>query len=327
MFEELELPLMCAPMSYASSPQLARACRDAGIVAGWQGGTVTSADELEDYLAVQASPARAPAIVNLPARMASDPAWDERMERLAAARLPLVLSSIGDPAAMVSRVHRWGGRVVQDVTTLRHARKAIEVGVDGLMLTCAGAGGHSGALTPFAFVPAVRQFWDGLLIVAGGIADARGMRGALALGADLACMGTRFIATPESGVVQAHRDMIVAAAMEQIVGSAALNGVEANWIASSLEAAGLDPRNLPSERVRLPGGLKVWRDVFSAGQSVSLIAAEQPVADLVLAIAHDFAGLGGYRGWRARLAIIAKGWRGPDRLGVTPDESPSGGTG
>lgn len=311
MFAELELPLMCAPMSYASSPQLARACRDAGVVAGWQGGVVTPAGELEDYLAVLAAPARAPAIVNLSARMASDPAWDERMERLAAARVPLVLSSIGDPATMVSRVHRWGGRVVQDVTTLRHARKAIEAGVDGLMLTCAGAGGHSGALTPFAFVPAVRKFWDGLLIVAGGIADARGMRGALALGADLACMGTRFIATPESGVVQAHRDMIVAAGMEQIVGSAALNGVEANWIAPSLEAAGLDPRSLPSERVRLAGGLKAWRDVFSAGQSVGLITAEQPVADLVRALADDFARLGGHHGWRARLAAISEGWGSP----------------
>jgi nitronate monooxygenase len=312
MFAELELPLMCAPMSYASSPQLARACRDAGIVAGWQGGTATSSSELEDYLAVLAAPARAPAIVNLPARMASDPAWGERMERLAASRVPLVLSSIGDPTPMVSRVHRWGGQVVQDVTTLRHARKAIKAGVDGLMLTCAGAGGHSGALTPFAFVPAVRQFWDGLLIVAGGIADARGLRGALALGADLACMGTRFIATPESGVVQAHRDMIVAAGMEQIVGSAALNGVEANWIDLSLEAAGLDPRNLPPERVCLPGGLKAWRDVFSAGQSVSLIAAEQPVADLVCTLADDFTRLGGYPGWRERLAAITEGWNSSD---------------
>ncbi|NCU12351.1 MAG: nitronate monooxygenase, partial [Sphingomonadaceae bacterium] len=154
MFERLELPLMCAPMSFASSPALARACVDAGVVAGWQGGAATSEAELTDYLAVLEAPGRAPPIVNLSARMASDPAWQDRLTLLEKARVPLVLSSIGDPTPMVERVHGWGGRVIQDVTTLRHAEKALAAGVDGLMLTCAGAGGHTGLLTPFAFVPA-----------------------------------------------------------------------------------------------------------------------------------------------------------------------------
>ncbi|MET4132922.1 nitronate monooxygenase [Porphyrobacter sp. MBR-155] len=309
MFAQLELPLMCAPMSIASSPALTRACVEAGVVAGWQGGAATNETEFSHYLAMLEAPGRAPAIVNLPARMAGDPAFDSRFGLLEQARFPLVLSSVGDPARMVERVHGWGGRVIQDVTTLRHAEKALAAGVDGLMLTCAGAGGHTGDLTPFAFVPAVRRIWDGLLIVAGGIADARAIRGALALGADLACMGTRFIATPESGVVQRHRDMIVRAGMERIVPSAAMNGVVANWIADSLEAAGLDYLELPDHRTPMPAGIKPWRDIFSAGQSVGLIDTELPVAQLVKSLSSDFVAMGGHSGWRARLASIEAGWR------------------
>jgi nitronate monooxygenase len=295
-------------MSFASSVALARTCAGAGIIAGWQGGTASSDQDFTEYLSALAEPARGPAIVNLPARTASDPQWDARFAALAAVRAPLVLSSVGDPTRMVERVHAWGGRVIQDVTTLRHAEKAIAAGVDGLMLTCAGAGGHTGLITPFALVPAVRRIWDGLLIVAGGIADARGMIGALALGGDVACMGTRFIATPESGVVQAHRDMIVAAGIEQIVPSAAMNGVVANWIAGSIEAAGLDPTTLPDHRVAMPEGVRPWRDIFSAGQSVGLIERELPAADVVAGLTAEFDALGGSPGWRERLLTIEAGW-------------------
>ncbi len=138
----------------------------------------------------------APPIVNIPARWGSDPKAQVRLDLLGDYKAPLILSSRGDPSALVARVHSWGGRVVQDVTTMKHAEKAIAAGVDGLMLTCAGAGGHTGFLTPLAFVPAVRRIWNGLLIVAGGIADVHGIAGALALGGDIAAMGTRFIATP-----------------------------------------------------------------------------------------------------------------------------------
>lgn len=308
IFDRLALPLMCAPMSIASSVALARACRDSGVIAGWQGGTWTQEQEFRAYLAALAPPGPGPPIVNLPARIAGEANGEAKLALLAEARVPLVLSSLGDPSRLVERVHGWGGRVVQDVTTLRHAEKALAAGVDGLMLTCTGAGGHTGLLTPLAFVPAVRRIWDGLLIVAGGIADARGMRGALALGGDLACMGIRFIATPESGVKQAHRDMVVAAGMERIVPSAALNGMVANWIADSLEAAGLDPDALPVSRVELPEGLRAWRDVFSAGQSVGLIGHEAPVAEVVAELQTDFVALGGYPGWRKRLAAIEAGW-------------------
>lgn len=308
MFEGLTLPLMCAPMSIASSIPLAVACCDAGVIGGWQGGTATPLVEFERYLAALAETDGAPPIVNLPSRIAGEETGEAKLALLERHRISLVLSSIGDPARLVERVHGWGGRIVQDVTTMRHAEKALAAGVDGLMLTCAGAGGHTGFITPMAFVPAVRRIWDGLLIVAGGIADAAGIAGALALGGDIACMGTRFIATPESGVDEGHRAMIPEVGIDRIVVSAAMNGVPANWIRDSLEAAGLDVATLPSTRTAMPEGVRPWRDLYSAGQSVGLIDGVEPVADLVARLSKEYAALEPLRDWRGRLAEIEAGW-------------------
>jgi nitronate monooxygenase len=304
MLETLRLPLMCAPMSFASSVPLAVACCNAGVIGGWQGGTATTDDEFEAYLTALDGLKGAPPIVNIPARWGSDPRWQARLDRLADHHAPLVLSSLGDPSALVARVHQWGGRVVQDVTTMKHAEKAIAAGVDGLMLTCAGAGGHTGFLTPLAFVPAVRRIWSGLLIVAGGIADVHGMAGALALGGDIAAMGTRFIATPESGVVEGHRAMIPTEGMDAIIASAAMNGVPAHWMRSSVEAVGLDPAALSNVRSAMPDGVMPWRDIWSAGQSVGLIDAVEPVPDLVDRLATEFEQLPNVPDWRVRLARL-----------------------
>jgi nitronate monooxygenase len=302
MLEGLRLPLMCAPMSFASSVPLAVACCKAGVIGGWQGGTFTPDAEFEAYLTALDEVTGAPPIVNIPARWGSDPKWQARLDMLGDHKAPLVLSSLGDPSALVARVHQWGGRVIQDVTTMKHAEKAISAGVDGLMLTCAGAGGHTGFLTPLAFVPAVRRIWSCLLIVAGGIADVHGMAGALALGGDIAAMGTRFIATPESGVVEGHRTMIPAEGMDNIIASAAMNGVPAHWMRSSIEAVGLDASTLPNVRSEMPEGVMPWRDIWSAGQSVGLIDAVEPVADLVDRFAREFESLPNRPAWRARLA-------------------------
>lgn len=308
MSTNLALPLMCAPMSFASSVPLATACCRAGIIGGWQGGTATSDEIFEDYLTALDGIEGAPPIVNLPARWAVDPAAADRIAMLERARVPLVLSSVGDPSALVKRVHGWGGRIIHDVTTMKHAEKAIAAGVDGLMLTCSGAGGHTGFLTPMAFVPAVRRIFGGMLIVAGGIADAHGVAAALALGGDIACMGTRFIATPESGVVEGHRSMIPVAGTDDIVPSAAMNGVPAHWMRQSIEAVGLDPKTLPAVRSPMPEGVKPWRDIWSAGQSVGLIDSVEPVADLVARLTREFETLPAIPDWRARIAEISNDW-------------------
>lgn len=308
MFETLALPLMCAPMSFASSVPLAAACCGAGVIGGWQGGSATSLEVFEQYLDALAASAAAPPIVNLPSRIADEATGEAKLALLERYRVPLILSSIGDPSRLVERVHGWGGRIVQDVTTMRHAEKALAAGVDGLMLTCSGAGGHTGFLTPMAFVPAVRRIYPGLLIVAGGVADVHGIAAALALGGDIACMGTRFIATPESGVVAAHRTMISEVGIDRIIISAAMNGVPANWIRDSLEGAGLDVAHLPDRRTPMPEGVKPWRDLFSAGQSVALIDAVEPVASLVARLAAEYEALGPRPAWRERLAAIEAGW-------------------
>jgi nitronate monooxygenase len=303
MFEGLRLPLMCAPMSFASSVELAVACCSTGVIGGWQGGTFTPIDQFEAYLEALATTSGAPPIVNLPARIAGEASGAAKLALLEKHRVPLVLSSIGDPGLLVERVHGWGGKVIHDVVTMRHAEKALAAGADGLMLTCAGAGGHSGFLTPFAFVPAVRRLFDGPLIVAGGIGDGAGIAAALTLGADIACMGTRFIATPESGVVEGHRRMISEAGIDEIVVSAAMNGVPANWMRGSLEHVGLDPATLPQVRTAMPDGVKPWRDIWSAGHSVALIDDVAPVADVIDRLAAEFEAV--YSGdWRGRLARL-----------------------
>jgi nitronate monooxygenase len=314
----LRLPLMCAPMSIASSAPLAVACCRAGILGGWQGGTLTPFEQFEHYLialdearreaAGEGRPFGAP-IVNFPARIATEATGEDKLKLCEQYRPPLVLSSIGDPAELIKRAHGWGARVIHDVVSVKHAEKAIAAGADGLMLTCAGAGGHTGFLTPFAFVPKVRAMFDGFLAVGGGIANGAGIAGALALGADIAVMGTRFIATPESGVPEGHRRMIAEVGMEDIMISDAMNGVAANWMRQSIARVGLDPDNMPPKRgprqgAEMPAGITPWRDIWSAGHSVGLIDEVAPVAAVVDRIAEEFAAASAPRDWRARLAQL-----------------------
>lgn len=317
IFADLRLPLLCAPMSFASSLPLTLACCDAGIVGGWQGGNVPTIEEFELYLSSLAEAEKkardegrpfGPHAINLPAAVVRDPELGAAKLKLCEKfKVPLIFSSIGDPTEVVKRAHGWGGFVIHDVINTRHAEKAIGAGVDGLMLTCAGAGGHTGQLTPFAFVPKVRQMFDGLLLAGGGIANGAGIAGALALGADLAVMGTRFIASQESGVVQGHKEMITRASMEDILLSDRMNGIPAHWIRQSLEEVGLDPDNMPEKRgpmrgAQMPEGKRPWRDIWSGGQSVGLIDDIPTAREVVDRLIAEFEALPVKFDWRANLA-------------------------
>jgi len=324
LFAGLRLPLMCAPMSFASSLPLALACCEAGVIGGWQGRNITTLEEFESYLTtLDAARGRAeaegrpfaPHAINFPAAIVEDPDLGAQKLKLCEKhRVPIIFSSVGDPSEIVRRVHGWGGRVIHDAINLRHAEKAIGAGVDGLMLTCAGAGGHTGFLTPMAFVPKVRAMYDGLLLCGGGIATGSGVAAALALGADIAVMGTRFIATRESGAVEGHKQMITRTSMEDIMLSDVMNGVPAHWIRQSLIAAGLDPDNLPPKRgptrgAQMPEGKRPWRDIWSAGHSAGLIGEVLPAAQVVELLAAEFEAVGSPQDWRARLRARAEGWR------------------
>lgn len=321
VFTDLRLPVMCAPMSFASSLELTLACCRSAVVAGWQGMQIADAEQFAAYLnaidhahddARADGAPFAPHAVNFSAGIVKDSGIGaQKLALCEQRRVPLVFSSVGDPSELVERVHGWGGKVIHDVVTVAHAIKAIVAGVDGLMLTCAGAGGHAGSLTPFAFVPRVRQMFDGLLVVGGGIADGSGVAAALALGADIACLGTRFIATHESGAVDAHKQMIAAVGMDDIFPSAAMNGVSANWIRQSVVSAGLDPDDMPPQRAPrrgavMPDGVVPWRDIWSAGHSVGLIDAVGSVQSVVDRLAEEFEAVAGPANWRQR--IERHGW-------------------
>jgi len=299
----LRLPLLCAPMSFVSCRPLTLACCEAGVMGGWQGGNVPTIEEFALYLETLEAAAKraadegrafAPHVVNLPVAVARDPGLGAaKLDLCEAYRAPIVFSCLGDPRELVERVHGWGGVVIHDTVSLRHAEKAIEAGVDGLMLTCAGAGGQTGSLSPFAFVPRMRRVFDGLLLVGGGIGDAAGIAGALSLGADIAVMGTRFIATQESGAPSAHKAMIAATDMDDILPSDRVNGIAANWLRPSLVQVGLDPDDLPEKRGprrggELPAGVRPWRDVWSAGQSAGLVDDVPTVAELVERLERDY---------------------------------------
>jgi nitronate monooxygenase len=311
-FDDLRLPLLQAPMFLVSSDKLAIACAKAGIVGAFQLANPVDISELEtwlDNIAAEASRCAvagdpfAPICVNVNANAIDTKSYGEKFKLCEAARIPLVLSSIGDPTPVVARVHDWGGHVIHDVTTLRFAEKAIAAGVEGLMLACAGAGGHTGALSPFAFLPQVREMFDGLIILAGGIAESNGIRGALALGAGMVCMGTRFVATQESAAPLAYKEMLVSSATKDVLETDAIAGLGANWLIPSIEAAGLNPQNLPTPKrlhvPDLPKDIRAWKDIWSGGHTTGMIHDVPSVAELMNRYLNELSSL--HPGWQQNI--------------------------
>ena len=326
---------MAAPMTLASTPSLIIACCRAGVVGGFQASNAGPPDVFAawyDQIAEAETQARrrgerfAPFVVNLLANAGLDAqAQAARLSVCAAHRAPLLLTTAGDPSAIVEAAHGWGGRVFHDATTLRHVDKAVAAGVDGLMLVTAGSGGLSGTLNPFAFVAEARRRFDGVIILAGGIADGRGVAAALALGADMVCMGTRFIATQESGAPDAYRDMLIAAGMDDVLYTPALAGIPANFLRPSIVDNGLDPDRLPpltaARRPDLPPGVRAWRTLWSAGHSVSLIDDAPGVGDVVDRLVAQFDAQPHGAGWRERLAQRLAEPRGANALAAHGGET------
>jgi nitronate monooxygenase len=284
----LRLPIIAAPMFLVSGLDLARACCKGRIVGGFPAGNARTPEQLDGWFD-QLERDRAedsdvgPYAVNLTlARNIEDSPIGATVLRR---KPPILISSVGDPTAMVGRVHDWGGLIFHDVTTVRHAEKAAEAGVDGIILVCAGAGGHAGAVSPFALLPQVRERFGGLIVLAGAISDGRSILAAQALGADLVYMGTRFIATRESMAPEGYKAGVLEAETKDIVYTPSISGLPASFIRQSIEAVGLDPANLPPplglHRPDLPEGVRAWRDVWSAGQGAGLVRDIPTVAELI----------------------------------------------
>ncbi|MFG1298211.1 nitronate monooxygenase family protein [Xanthobacter sp. V3C-3] len=312
----LALPVIASPMFILSGPELVIAECLAGVVGAFPALNARAPDTLDGWLtrikaelaaARAADPTRriAPFAVNQIVHASND-RLERDMETCVAHEVPLIITSLRAPGDVVRQAHSYGGVVFHDVTTVRHAEKALEAGVDGLILVCAGAGGHAGTLSPFALLGEVRRFYDGPVALAGAITTGEAILAAQALGADFAYMGTRFIATAESRAVAPYKEMIADAQAADILYSPFFTGVPGNYLKPSVVASGLDPDNLPhADKTAMSfssGKVKAWRDVWGAGQGVGTIADAPPVAEVVARLAREYADA------RARLAVDAAGF-------------------
>lgn len=298
----LKLPVIAAPMFLVSGPELVVACCQQGIIGTFPALNQRNTEDFADWLSeIKQSLARLSTVpaaygVNLIVHK-TNPRLEADLQVCIEQRVPLIITSLGLVGSLIERVHAYGGVVFHDITTLRHAEKAVAVGVDGLILVCAGAGGHAGTLNPFAFVAAVRRFFDGTVILAGCINNGHEVAAAQLLGADFAYMGTRFIATQESYASDEYKQMIVSAEPADVTYTPAVSGVPGNFLTQSLLRAGIDPA-LPNTAANIGAELaghkdkqatkKAWRDVWSAGQGVGAIEDVPSVAELVGRLHSDY---------------------------------------
>lgn len=295
----LSLPAIGAPMFIVSNPQLVIAQCRAGIIGTFPALNARPAEQLDDWLtriesALADDPRAAPFAVNQIIHP-SNTRLDQDLATCARHAVPLIITSLRAPDEVVKAVHAWGGRVFHDVISVRHAEKALEAGVDGLILVCAGAGGHGGTLNPFALVGEVRKFYAGPIALSGAIAHGRAILAAQALGADLAYIGTRFIATTEANADPAYKQALLDASAADIVYTPYFTGVHGNYLMQSIVAAGLDPANLPvRDKLAMnfggasTDGPKAWRDIWGAGQGVGAVDAVLPAAEVVARLKMEY---------------------------------------
>ena len=294
--DKLRLPLISAPMFLVSGPDLVIDVCRAGVIGSFPTANCRTLDALDEWLGRIAAETvgSAPFAPNLIVHK-SNVRLQEDAALVAKHKAPLVIASVGSPAPIMETIHEYGGRVFADIASMRHAEKAVETGVDGLILLTAGAGGQTGWANPFAFVRAVREIYKGPVVLAGGVSDGVALRAAMTLGCDLAYMGTRFIATQESMAVQAYKDMLVTSSLDDVILTSAFTGLPASKLRPSLVAAGLDPDALPgrgminvSEDINPDKRPKRWKDTWSAGHSVSGIKDVPPVAELINRLVAEY---------------------------------------
>lgn len=302
----LALPLIAAPMLRVSGIELVSAACAAGVIGAFPTANCNTLEELDEWLtrldgeALAAPEKTVPYCPNL--IMRRDPAKVmAEVDLIARHRAQLVITSVGSPAAVVPRLHQAGCRVFADVVSLHHAARAIESGVDGLVLLTAGAGGHTGWANPFAFVRAVRDIFDGPIVLAGGLGDGVALRAAIALGCDLGIMGTRFIATTQSLASDDYRQMLLDSTMDDVLLTRGFTGLPASFLEPSARRLGIDVSDLDESitveeaRRRYGGGSNAapsqrWTDIWSAGHSVSNVRAIPNVAELVCALQTEYSG-------------------------------------
>lgn len=296
------IPIVAAPMFLVSGPDLVVAACKAGVIGAFPTPNCRTTAALDQWMheiterlaaAKAADPGAriAPWAVNLITHSTNTRLADD-LKLIATYKPPMVITALGSPKPAIDVVQGYGGVVIADVINLNLARKAVAAGADGIACIAAGAGGHTGALSPFAFLSAVREFFDGLVILGGGIGDGAGIAGAIAAGADLVYMGTSFIVTEESIANPRHKDLVVQSAIEDIIVSAAVTGTPASWIKRSLHDAGYTIDELSQKPVRLYDSNQAkparWSETFAAGQGVGASKAIESTATVVERLAEQY---------------------------------------
>ena len=301
----LSIPVIGSPLFLVSGPELVIAQCKAGIVGSFPAlnarpqhvlaeWIIRIKTELAEYQAANPDAKVAPFAVNQICHGSNDRLMDD-MQTCVEQEVPIIITSLRPPAELVEAAHSYGGLVFHDVISVRHAKKAAEQGVDGLILVCAGAGGHAGALSPFALVREVKEWFDGTIILSGSIGDGYSVASSLALGADLAYMGTRFIATEEANADIGYKKMLEESAASDIVYSSLFTGVHGNYLKPSIDKAGLDSNNLPeADKSSMNFGsggntdAKAWKDIWGSGQGIGGIVDSPPVQELVDRIQSEY---------------------------------------
>jgi nitronate monooxygenase len=301
LFDRLRLPVIGSPLFIISVPDLVIAQCKAGIVGSFPALNARPQSLLDEWLhriteelaawdrANPDAPA-APFAVNQIVHRSND-RLEADLHTCAKWRVPIVITSLGARPELNQAVHSWGGITLHDVIDDRFAHKAIEKGADGLILVATGAGGHAGLLNPFAFVQEVREWFDGPLILSGAIATGRAVLAAQVMGADLAYIGSPFIATDEANAIDAYKQGIVEGRAADIVYSNLFTGVHGNYLRSSIVAAGLDPDKLPESDPSAMnfGGAKAWKDIWGSGQGISAVTAVEPAAVKIERLKQEYA--------------------------------------
>lgn len=297
LLNKLAIPVMQAPMFLISGPDMVvNACR-AGIIGSFPTQNARTPEILDDWMSqikarLTCHQDASPWAVNI----IMHPSYARGkvdFEVILKHKPPIVITALGSPAALVEQVHSYGGIVLADVINPYYAKKAAAAKVDGLVLVSAGAGGHTGYLSPFVFVQEIRKWWKGLLVLGGGIGTGQAVLATQAMGADIAYLGTRFIPTSESLCQPEYKQMVVESNSDDIVMSDAITGVKANWLRQSLTNGGYDPDNMPTKGIINFAGAagvenKRWKDIWAAGQGVGSSTAVQSIAEIVDVLTNEY---------------------------------------
>lgn len=303
--DNLRLPVIGSPMFIVSNPTLVTAQCKAGIVGSFPALNARPQSLLKDWIREikddlaaykEENPTAkvAPFAVNQICHITNDRLMAD-METCVEEQVPIIITSLRPPQEIVDAAHSYGGLVYHDVINMRHARKAAEEGVDGLILVAAGAGGHAGTLSPFAIVREVKKWFDGTILLSGAIGDGFCVASALAMGADLAYIGSRFIATKEANAEEEYKQMLVDSAADDIVYSSLFTGVHGNYLKPSVSQAGFDPDNLPeADKTSMNFGsggntdAKAWKDIWGCGQGIGNIESIETIGDVVDSLEAEY---------------------------------------